>query len=90
MLLLLTMRCFTWLPVLVLFVGLGIGRDASAGEKMDWSEYLEPAGSRAPVRATPTHRPAKAEKAKRSVAKRPPAKSQGKKAKRSVRSKRRH
>ena len=90
MLLLWTMRAFTWLPVLVLFVGLGIGRDASAGAKMDWSEYLEPAGSRAPVRATPTQRPAKAEKAKRTGAKKQTAKSQSKKAKRSVRSKRRH
>jgi hypothetical protein len=81
------MRCSTWLPVLVLFVGLGIGRDASAGAKMDWSEYLEPAGSRAPVRATPTQRPAKAEKASR--AKKQSAKSQSKKAKRPVRSKRR-
>lgn len=90
MLLLWTMRSFTWLPVLVLFVGLGIGRDASAGAKMDWTEYLEPAGSRAPVRATSTRRPAKAEKAQRSVAKKQSAKSQSKKAKRPDRSKRRH
>ena len=89
MLCLWTMRSSTWLPVLVLFVGLGIGREASAGAKMDWSEYLEPAGSRPPTRATPTQRPAKAEKASRSVAKKQTAKSQSKKAKRTVRSKRR-
>lgn len=85
------MRSSSWLPVLVLFVGLGIGREANAGAKLDWSEYLEPAGSRAPARATPTPRPAKAEvgqrKASRSVAKKKTAESR-KKAKRSVRKRR--
>jgi hypothetical protein len=33
------------LPALVLFVGLGIGRTARAGGKVDWSEYLEPPGA---------------------------------------------
>lgn len=90
MLLLPTMRSSAWLPVLALFVGLGIGRDARAGAKMDWSEYLEPAGSRAPAaKAKPVPRPAKAEKATRPSAKKQIARSQSKKAKRPGRSKRR-
>ena len=33
------------LPALVLLVGLGIGKTARAGGKVDWSEYLEPPGA---------------------------------------------
>ena len=87
------MRSSTWLAVLVLLVGLGIGRDAGAGGKMDWSEYLEPAGSRPPAKAAPVQRPEKAaatqRTASRSVAKKKSAESRSKKAKRSVRTKRR-
>ena len=84
------MRSSTWLPVLVLLVGLGIGRDASAGAKMDWSEYLEPAGSRPPAKvATATQRPAKASASQRKASRTVAKKQSAKKAKRSVRSKRR-
>jgi hypothetical protein len=90
-----------WLPLLALLVGLGITRDAEAGAKMDWSDYLEPAGSRPAAKAAPAQRPAKAaaskrkasrsvaKKASRSAAKKKGAESRSKKAKRSVRSKRR-
>lgn len=85
------MRFSTWFLTLVLLVGLGIGREAQAGATMDWSEYLEPAGSRPPARATPTQRPAKAttapKKASRTVAKK--AGSKAKKTKRSARTSRR-
>ena len=36
---------------LVLLVGLGITTEARADRKVDWSEYLEPAGARPPKHA---------------------------------------
>lgn len=86
------MRSSMLLATLVLFLGLGIGREAEAGGKMDWSEYLEPPGARAPVQATPTQRPAKAEKASKKISKaaaKKAAKAKAKKSKRSARNKRR-
>jgi len=38
-----------WLSVIIVgmsVLGLGLGAEARAGGKVDWSEYLEPAGSR--------------------------------------------
>lgn len=37
-----------FLPALVLVVGLG--NEARADEKVDWNQYLEPAGSRTPAK----------------------------------------
>jgi len=83
------MRSSTWLSVLVMLVGLGIGRQAHAGAKMDWSEYIEAPGYKVPLQMTTvTPRPAKAsaapKKASRTVAKK---QTKSKKAKRSARSK---
>jgi len=84
------MRSPILLAALVLFLGLGIGYEAEAGGKMDWSEYLEPPGARAPIQATPTQRPAKAERASKKISKASAKKSKAKakKAKRSARNKR--
>jgi hypothetical protein len=80
----------TWLFVVVLVVGLGAGREARAAGKVDWSDYLEPAGSRT---SATTQRPAKAatttKKASRAEAKKHSAKSKSKKTKRSARTTRR-
>ena len=46
-----TLRTVTWVPALVLWVGLGVATEARAERKVDWSEYLEPAGSRAPLKS---------------------------------------
>jgi hypothetical protein len=81
---------FTWLVVLALIVGLGGGREARAGGKVDWSDYLEPPGTRSSV----TQRPAKATatpKASRAEAKKQTSRSKtkAKKTKRSARNPRR-
>ena len=88
------MRSSIWLAALVVFVGLGIGGEAQAGAKMDWSEFLEPPGARPPRQVTPTatQRPAKAEKASKKVSKaaaKKASRARAKKAKRSARNNRR-
>ncbi len=34
------------IPSLVLILGFGLGQEAGAGGKVDWSDYLEPPGAR--------------------------------------------
>lgn len=79
--------------MIVLLVGLGISHDAQAAGKVDWSEYLEPPGSRTPVRTAASERStkvsAKKQKASRSKAKKKQTAASRSKAKKTVRSKRR-
>ncbi len=70
------------ISTLVLLAGLGIGTNARAAGRVDWSEYLEPPGSARPLKAPAAQPPAKTaattgRKAPR-VAKKPGAESKSK------------
>lgn len=54
-------RILTLAPVLALVLGVGITREARAGGKVDWSDYLEPPGARpVPVKHVDTAPPTEA------------------------------
>lgn len=72
-----------WLSAFVVMVGLGLGAQAHAGGKVDWSDYLEPPGSRPPMKkATSVAEETPAKVGKKSARAKPAKKKAAAKAKR--------
>ncbi|MBA3540578.1 MAG: hypothetical protein H0T79_13290 [Deltaproteobacteria bacterium] len=83
---------FRWLLPVAVLLGFGTGSVAGADNKVDWSQYLEPPGTKTPVRATatqPTKASAPAKQASRTVSKQQRVAKAKPKAKSVVRAKRR-